>query len=30
MKVDVCLWVHVIISEDGFFGYRKIGYFDIE
>lgn len=28
--VDVSLQEHVIISEDGYYSYRKSGYFDIE
>ncbi|GER93806.1 hypothetical protein [Dissulfurispira thermophila] len=28
--VDVSLQEHVIISEDGYYSYRKAGYFDSE
>jgi DNA repair protein RadC len=28
--VDISLQEHVIISEGGFYSYRKSGYFDIE
>ena len=28
--VDISLQEHVIISDNGFYSYRKSGYFDIE
>jgi len=30
MTVNISLQEHVIISDDGFFSYRKSGYFNIE
>lgn len=28
--VDISLQEHLIISDDGFYSYRKSGYFDVE